>query len=139
MPSHEVTSSTHIAEPADLVWSKLRDFHGLWHPSIDTMAVEHDDKGGLLRAFTVKNEKTLYREKLTWFSDSERSMAYTHVQGIAGVEHYDARLELTATDRDDVLIRLSAHLEASEPRATQIAMGTQSIFDSAIASIESLD
>jgi hypothetical protein len=68
------------------VWAVARDFGGAWHPWID----RHDPRGArcrrghLIRAFTVTGEDTVYREQQTYLSDSDRVLAYTHLDGIAG-------------------------------------------------------
>lgn len=137
---YHVESSVSISASADQVWSAVRDFCGVWHPAISTMTAEYDDTGHLLRAFTVHGEDTVYRERLTWFSDSERSMAYTHVDGIEGVDSYHARMEVTADEKEATACRLTlaATLRADEPRATEINNGTQAIFDSGTAAIKAI-
>jgi len=135
---HKVHSSGQIPVTADRVWSVVRDFCGTWHPAVTTLTAESDDAGGLIRAFTVKGEQTIYRERLTWFSDSEQSMYYTHIGGISGVESYNARLSVSADNDTQCTFTMSARLAAPEPRATEIAKGTKSIFDDAIATVASL-
>jgi len=90
------------------------------------MNAEYDSTGCLTRAFTVHGDDTTYRERMTWFSDSERSLAYTHVEGIAGVESYDARMDVVAEDDAQCTVTLTAKLTAAEPRASEIATGWQS-------------
>lgn len=87
-----------------------------------------------MRRFTVRGDNTIYRERLTWFSDSERAMAYTHVEGIDGVENYDARLTVSPT-ASGATIAMSADLSAPLPRAREIAEGTQAIFDIGVRAI----
>ena len=89
----------HVPRGAAEVWAVLRDFCGAWHPSVASIRAERDGRGALIRAFTVRGEEGIYREQLTWFSDSGRSLAYRHVEGIAGVERYDARVTVTAAER----------------------------------------
>ena len=64
----------------------LRDFCGAWHPAVARIWAERDGQGALIRAFTVTGEEGVYRERLTWFSDSQQSLGYARGQGIAGVE-----------------------------------------------------
>ncbi len=138
MPQLDVHSSGQIAATADQVWALIRDFCGAWHPAIATMAAEYDDSGRLIRRFTVKGDEGVYRERLTWFSDSDRSMAYTHIEGIQGVKSYDARMQISADSNTHCTMAMSARLTAPEPRASGIALGTKSIFDSAIEAIRNL-
>jgi pimeloyl-ACP methyl ester carboxylesterase len=126
------------AEPAQ-VWAVARDFCGPssahWHPAIATMQAEHDAQGHLIRAFTVKGEAKTYRERLTYFSDTDRVYAYSHVQGIEGVEHYDARLSVTAAEKGGSVIHMTANLQAPMLRAKAIATGTEAIFKDAVAAL----
>lgn len=112
---------------ADQAWAFVRDFCAPWHPAIASMNAEISS-GGLIRSFTVKGEDTIYRERLTWFSDSERAMAYTHLEGIEGAQEYDARLTITPI-ATGAIVTLRAALFAPSPRAETIAAGTQAIFD----------
>jgi len=137
LPLKEIHSSGKVSASADQVWALVGDFHANWHPAIDTMAAEHDDRGGVIRAFTVTGDSAHYRERLTWHSNSERSFAYSHVEGIAGVETYSAHLAVAEINSTECTVSMAAQLTAAEPRATEIATGTQAIFDAAIASIQS--
>lgn len=123
---------------ADHVWSLVRDFCHPWHPAISTMTTEYNHRSQQTRVFTVAGDDTVYKERLTWFSDSDRSMAYTHVQGIKGVDQYNARLFIEDNDDGHATVTMSAMLTADEPRATEIAAGTQVIFDDAIKTIQSM-
>jgi len=136
--THQVTASTNLSAAADTTWAFVRDFCQPWHPSITKMLAEYDDDGRLIRAFSVQDEQTTYRERLTWFSDSERSYAYTHVDGIEGVDDYQASLKVTTIDSETCNVTMSAQLSAQEPRASDIASGTQAIFDEAIDTLKSL-
>jgi pimeloyl-ACP methyl ester carboxylesterase len=134
MTQRQVLSSAHTAASADQAWAVVRDFCAPWHPLIETMEAE---AGGTIRRFTMKGEETVYRERLTWFSDSERSLGYTHMQGISGVEHYDGRLTVQPT-ASGAAITMSAVFSAYPERAPEIAKGTQMIFDLGTARIAEL-
>lgn len=125
------------ADPA-AVWAIARDFCGLWHPALATMRAERGPRGALIRAFTATGEDTLYREQLTWFSDSDRSYAYRHLEGIRGVESYNARLSVTAAERGGSVISMTASLTASPQRAAEIAEGTKAIFETGIKALAGL-
>lgn len=125
------------ADPA-AVWAIARDFCGLWHPALATMRAERGPQGALIRAFTAKGEDTLYREQLTWFSDSDRSYAYRHLEGIRGVESYNARLSVTAAERGGSVISMTASLSAAAARAAEIADGTKAIFETGIKALAGL-
>lgn len=125
---------TSAASP-EAVWAIARDFCGAWHPAIATIRAERDEAGRLVRAFTVHGEDTLYRERRSFFSDSEKTVAYTHLQGIAGVDAYDARLTVTAGEGGSV-ITWTAEAEAPDAaRLAAICEGTKYIFDMGIAAL----
>jgi len=138
MATEQVHVIGHVAaEPAE-VWAVVGNFCGVWHPAIAEMRTERDARGALIRAFTAKGEDTLYREQLTYRSDSDRVLAYTHLEGIAGAERYDARLQVSADERGGSRIEWSARLSASADRAPAIAAGTKAIFEMGIAALDDL-
>ncbi|MBZ7927186.1 alpha/beta fold hydrolase (plasmid) [Ensifer adhaerens] len=125
------------AEPA-AVWAIVGNFCGAWHPVIAEIRAERDERGALIRAFTAKGEETLYREQLTYRSDTDLVLAYTHLTGIAGVERYDARLQVFAGEASGSRIEWSAQLSASAERALAIAAGTRAIFEMGLAALDGL-
>ena len=136
MPRERVEVFGSSAASPEAVWAIARDFCGAWHPAIATVRAERDDRGALIRAFTVQGEGTLYREQLTWFSDSDRTLGYTHLQGIAGVETYDAWVSIEAGEAGGSVIRWSAAVAAPEPRLAAICCGTKAIFEQGIAALD---
>lgn len=135
MARRTVSSTAPCPVAPDQVWAKVSDFCNPWHPAIATMRAEQDERGSIIRAFTVQGETTTYRERLTYLSHTERTMAYTHVAGIAGVDRYDARLVITETAAGGSIISMTATLSAPAARADDIAAGTQAIFDTGVATI----
>ena len=99
------------------------------------MQSERGPKGALIRAFTAKGEGKTYREQLTYFSDSDRTYAYRHLEGIEGAESYDARLSVAAAEGGGSVVTLTANVSAAPARASEIATGTKAIFDDAIAAL----
>jgi pimeloyl-ACP methyl ester carboxylesterase len=122
----------HIAADPAAVWAVARDFGGAWHPWIATIRTERDAKGHLIRAFTVTGEDTLYREQQTYLSDSDRVLAYTHLDGIAGAESYDARLTVSPSDAGGSIVTWTATIAAPAARLTQICDGTRAVFQAGI-------
>ncbi len=116
-------------------WSLLRDFCASWHPLIETITPE--DRGQI-RAFTVKGETTVYRERLTWFSDTERTFRYTHLEGIVGADRYDGRLTVTPSVGGASRVTMSARIEATEPRLSAIAEGTEAIFEIGLSALSEM-
>lgn len=135
MPERKVSVTASCdASPAQ-VWSLAGDFCADWHPAIDTITARAASHGALIRSFTVHGERTHYEEQLVYRSDSDRTLMYTHLQGIEGVQHYLARLSVEAGETGGSRISWSAALAAAEPRAQQIADGTEQIFAAGIAAL----
>ena len=125
------------AASPEAVWSVVSDFCGQWHPAIAAIHAERDARGALVRAFAVHGEDTVYREQLTWLSDSDRTLAYTHLEGIAGAQAYDGRIAIGAGDGDGggSTVRWSARVEAASPRLQAICEGTKAIFEAGISAL----
>lgn len=128
MPSQRVHVHRLLPADPDTVWAVARDFCGRWHPAMTSCRTERDHRGALIRTFTVQGEETLYREQLTWFSDSDHSLGYTHLQGIEGCEAYDARLTVSPTAGGGTALSWSAEITAPATRIDAIASGTEAVF-----------
>lgn len=137
MPREQVQVRGTVAAAPEAVWAVLREFCGAWHPWVAKITPERDARGALIRAFTVTGEDTIYREQLTWFSDSDRSLGYTHLQGIAGCEAYDARVTVTGAEGGAV-VSWSAVIRAPAARLTAICEGTRAVYEAGIAALEGL-
>lgn len=122
----------------DQVWAVLRDFCGLWHPWMATIRAERDPRGALVRAFTVKGEDRLYREQLTYFSESDRVLGYTHLEGISGCEAYDARVTVTPASDGGTVVGWSAVVRALSSRLGPICEGTKAVYEAGIAALAGL-
>lgn len=109
--------------PAE-AWDVLRQFAVGWHPWITQM----QEKPGGVRVFQVNGEDTVYRERLTWHSDTLQEIAYTHIQGIDGADRYDAQVRIVAGE-------VIWHADIEGPRAAQIADGTKTVFEAGIAAL----
>lgn len=141
MPRLKVHSLAQSVKNADAVWHVVQDFCAPWHPAIAGMTPESTAQGNLIRRFTVKDDDSVYRERLTYYSDTERTYAYTHLEGIEGVTSYDARLSVVET-KSGSTVTMSSELTAPTGRAAEIARGTKEIFDdgtSIIAECASLE
>lgn len=122
------------AHPA-AVWGVVRDFCGQWHPWVSHIGAEHGAGGALVRAFGVTGEDTLYREQLTYLSDSDRTLGYTHLDGIAGCDSYDARMTVTAASGGGSTLGWSATIRAGAARIGPIADGTLAVYQAGIAAL----
>lgn len=138
MPCRRVHCSAEIAVAPERIWALLRDFCAPWHPLVTQMTAETTATGGLVRRFTVAGDAAVYRELRTYFSDSDRMMAYTHLAGIAGVTRYDAYLSVAAT-QTGARVTMGAELTAPMPRADEIAAGTEAVFDAGLAALADMD
>ena len=125
----------HVARPPEDVWRILRDFCGAWHPWVATMAEERGPQGARVRSFTVTGEDTVYREQQTYFSDSDRVLGYTHLEGIRDCEAYDARVTVTPAADGGAHVGWSATIRAPAGRLTAIAEGTKAVFEAGIEAI----
>jgi len=128
-----VEATGNLTASPEATWSVLSDFCGAWHPAIASIRAEKDERGAAVRAFTVHGEDTLYRERLTWLSDSDRTLGYTHLEGIEGAEAYDARIEVISAKDGGSVVRWSAEVEADSPRLDAICAGTKTVFESGLA------
>jgi pimeloyl-ACP methyl ester carboxylesterase len=138
MPREQVQAIGHSAAAPDAVWAVVRDFCRPWHPAMATLIPESDARGSLIRAFTCHGDPSLYREQLTYLSDSDRTLGYTHLQGIEGVESYDARLTVSPADGGGSVMHWTASLTAPARRAAEIAGGTKAIFETGLAALARL-
>jgi len=122
-------------QPPAALWSTARDFCGLWHPFLAAIRAERGDKGAVIRRFTAHGEDTVYREQLTYLSDSDYTLAYTHLEGIRGATRYNARLTISPREAGGSVITWTAEIEAPGPRAAEIAKGTAPVFEAGIEAI----
>jgi pimeloyl-ACP methyl ester carboxylesterase len=132
MREERVQVSGHSAADPAAVWAVAGDFCGLWHPVMAEVWPERGARGVLIRAFTAKGERTVYRERLVYRSDSDRVLVYTHLEGITGCESYVARFSISPEENGGSRIEWSAELTADAERATTIAAGTKAIFEMGI-------
>jgi pimeloyl-ACP methyl ester carboxylesterase len=128
----------HVPAPPDAVWSVVRDFCGAWHPWVVSSREERGPQGALVRAFTVTGEDTVYREQLTYFSDSDRVLGYTHLEGIRDCEAYDARLTVSPSEAGGSVVGWTATVRAPATRLTAICEGTKAVFEAGIAALGGL-
>ncbi len=135
MPREVVQVQGRVPLAPEAVWSVVRDFCGAWHPWIETIREERGAQGSLVRAFTVSGEDTVYREQLTYFSDSDRVLGYTHLEGIRDCESYDARIIVTAAEAGGSVVSWTATVRAPASRLGAICEGTQAVFEAGIIAL----
>jgi pimeloyl-ACP methyl ester carboxylesterase len=123
----------------DAVWSVVREFCGAWHPWVASIVEERSRNGARVRAFTVQGEDTVYREQQTCFSDSDRVLGYTHLEGIKDCEGYDARITVTAAEAGGSAVGWSATVQAPASRLEAICAGTRAVFEAGIAALAGVE
>ena len=128
----------HVLHAPDDVWQILRDLCAAWHPWIATMHEEAGPKGARIRAFTVTGEDTVYREQQTYFSDSDRVLGYTHLEGIKDCQAYDARVTVTPAEGGGSHVGWTATVHAPAARLGEICEGTKAVFEAGIAALAQL-
>ncbi|MHA6641201.1 alpha/beta fold hydrolase [Mesorhizobium sp. A623] len=125
------------AEPG-AVWAIARDFGGAWHPFIERIETRRDKRGAEVRRFKARGDDTLYEEQKTYFSDSDRTLAYQHLAGIEGIDGYCAQLSVSGREDGGSAIEWTALIEAPAHRAKDAALGTETVFEAGIAALGSL-
>ncbi|MFN3937345.1 MAG: alpha/beta fold hydrolase [Gemmobacter sp.] len=135
MPRERLVVTGRVPAAPGAVWAVVRDFAAPWHPWIATMAEERLTGGGMVRRFTVRDDPTVYRERLTYLSDTDRVLAYTHLQGIEGVDRYAARLSVAPAEGGGSSVLWSAEVSAGAGRLTAICDGTRAVFEAGIAAL----
>jgi pimeloyl-ACP methyl ester carboxylesterase len=125
----------HVPAAPDVIWSILREFCGAWHPWVAQIREERGPKGALVRAFTVRGEPTVYREQRTYVSDSDRTLGYTHLEGISDCEAYDARVTVSGAEVGGSTVCWTATVRAPAARLGAICSGTKAVFEAGIAAL----
>lgn len=135
MPRETVQVHGHIAADPVAVWALLRDFCGQWHPWVSQITTERGADGVVVRAFTVTGEATVYREQLTYLSDSDRTLGYTHLQGITDCDAYEARMTVTPAEGGGCTLGWTATIRATAARLGPICEGTRAVYQAGIAAL----
>ena len=93
----EVEEEITINATPDVVWAKVRNFSGLgdWHPAVEKVEIIEgkDNQPGAIRVITLKGGGTI-KEKLLKYSDREREMKYTILEGVLPVSNYKSEIEV---------------------------------------------
>lgn len=125
-----------VAGSAARVWTVLGDFTAPWHPFIAEISAGRDEHGRLLRRFRAHGEDTLYVERLTYFSDSDRTLAYEHVAGIREADRYHARYSVEDLGEAACRVTWSASFSAPDHRIEGIRQGTEAVLKAGVAALE---
>ncbi|MEM7376902.1 MAG: alpha/beta fold hydrolase [Pseudomonadota bacterium] len=130
MAREQVEVAGQSALDAERVWRTARQFVSDWHPAIRSVWAE---QGGTVRAFQVHGEDSLYRERLSRFSDTDRCLRYRLLEGVEGLEAYRASLRVTPLTDGGCRVVWRAEIDAHPDRVQAIAAGTRAVFEAGVA------
>ena len=86
-----VSKSVDINAPAEVVWSKVKDFNNLngWHPAVakDTIIKGRNNHVGAVRLLTLGDGGTIH-EKLLGYNAPGMNMTYAILEGVLPVSDY---------------------------------------------------
>ncbi len=126
MPRHKVNCSIDVTN-ADSAWAYVRDFGSNWHPAIVRNSLSVDASGAIIREFTG-TDGGIYKEQRTYFSDTDKRLRYSMIEGIDGVEHYQGEVCVSNTT-----VKWSSIFKADNAIGSAVAQGTQAIFENGLA------
>ena len=122
---HCIAKST--ATPND-VWAVVSDFNVDWHPMVAWSTIEPSANAQIIRRFTTGDNDGIMRERLTYYSASDHTMAYEMVEGIADATSYEARLKVSANATGST-VTWNAKINANASHTADIVSGTRTIFE----------
>ena len=122
MKKYDVQCSKTMTHAAN-AWDHIREFGSSWHPHIKKNELKIDATGAVVRVFSDL-QNTVYREQLTYFSDTDQNLRYALIEGIDGIENYRAKVSVSPEAVD-----WSAEFDAAESIGKSVADGTRAIFN----------
>ena len=134
MPRTTVLARRTFSLAPDAVWQVLGSFDVSWHPGVAECTLLRGADGALVRSF-VDLEGQAYEERRTYLSNTDRVLAYQMDRGIAGLQRYAARVEVTPAGAGS-LVTWSAEIVAASDRLEPIAAGSKAIFEAAFDALE---
>lgn len=132
MPTESLHIERRIAAPAPRVWALARDFGAAWHPMVARSDCRPDAQGRWVRSLWARGEATPVRERLRAWSDSDRWLAYTLVDGLPEVEAYEAQLSVENDGAQACRVHWGASLRAPAARLPGLLAGTQAVFEAGL-------
>ncbi len=120
------------------IWNVLRHFDNQWHPDISRCQLIADSSGATIREFTDHDGQT-YKEQLTYFSDTDRTITYCHLSGIKDVHHYEAQISVLEAKGGASMVKWNAKIDATEARINAICEGTRFVFERALDWLQNND
>ena len=118
----------------DSIWLRLKNFSNDWHPAVKNMIFEKGSNGSLIRRFNTHNDLKIYREQLTYLSNTDHELRYKMLEGIEGVEVYEASISVKALGKRSI-VNWKAHIEGDVQRLNDICEGTKQIFKQGLKSL----
>ena len=93
MPEEHVVVRRTLRGNPTRYWERLATFDIAWHPNIQQCRVKTNDDGAIDRIFTDENGQE-YQERLRYLSQTEGTLRYHMIRGIAAVHKYEAEIKL---------------------------------------------
>ena len=118
----------------DSIWLRLKNFSNDWHPAVKNMIFEKGSNGSLIRRFNTHKDLKIYREQLTYLSNTDHELRYKMLEGIEGVEVYEASISVKALGKRSI-VNWKAHIEGDVQRLNDICEGTKQIFKQGLKSL----
>ena len=135
MPEEHVIVRRTLKGNSTRYWERLATFDIAWHPNIQQCRVKTNDDGAIDRIFTDENGHE-YQERLRYLSQTEGTLRYYMIKGIAAVHKYEAEIKLLQI-ADQTQITWSARVVADAQDLERICAGTKEIFINSIKSLSS--
>lgn len=130
MPAKRVEVRRTLKGDATQYWEQLAAFDISWHPNVQHCQVVTSDQGAIDRIFQDENGQQ-YQERLTYLSQTEGTLCYHMITGIASAQKYEAQINL-AQIGDQTEITWAAQVIANAQNIEAIRIGTKDIFIIAI-------
>jgi len=117
-----VEISRSLPHRPDEIWRFVGRFCSDWHPAIADCVSE---SGGWVRIFHDSDGRR-YRERLTYYSATDRTFRYEMDEGIADIAAYRGEVHVAAEARGTKVI-WRAEITAPPDRAMVVAAGTEAV------------
>ncbi|MEU7894478.1 SRPBCC family protein [Nonomuraea sp. NPDC049152] len=120
----DLSATTTVGSGPEKVWALLRDFNGLgaWHPAMPPSVIEEGcgpEEIGAVRRFVIP-DGSVVRERLTAFSDADRSYSYTVEETALPLSDYRATLAVSPADSGGATITWSVSFSCAPEAETHL-------------------
>jgi len=125
MAKTSVKCNSRTTAGAAEIWAVVQGFARPWHPMVKQMRGEVGSEGAVLRRFISDGGE--YLEQRSYLSHSDRVLAYRLLEGIDGIQSYNARLQVQDSGQGATL-NWTANIKAEPERLEPITSGTKAVF-----------